>query len=252
MPTVADSSTVPLEVSIGRDSRSTTTSASSVSSTIVGAPLTMARNSSPPMRAATARSPRPARSSSADVDEHVVADAVAPGVVDRLEAVEVDVEHAGGPVLHLDLEAVEGDRPVGEARERVGLGGRHEAASVPRGPGTPARGWPADRGPPGGARSAARCSHRRKMTSTGVGSCSRARSPARTSSSGSRRPAQRSAPARGMSSQRTTTASILDDVPPRRVGVDAVASMASSTSGARIADQGAHGALVVPQRRSTV
>ena len=55
---------------------------------------------------------RQLRSAPATSTQHVVADAVAAGVVDRLEAVEVDVEHAGGAVLHLGLQAVEG-RPTG-------------------------------------------------------------------------------------------------------------------------------------------
>ena len=60
----------------------------------------------------------------ADLPEHLVAEVVAPPVVDRLEVVEVDVEQTGRlallvPELDRVAEALVEEGPVGEAGQRV-------------------------------------------------------------------------------------------------------------------------------------
>ena len=84
-------------------------------------------------------------------DQHLVAGAVAVAVVDRLEAVEVEVEHgdeAPGPV-QLAGQALEELGPVGQVRSGCRGGRRARAApgsGAARGPGPPA-GRPARRRP---------------------------------------------------------------------------------------------------------
>ena len=90
---------------------------------LVGGPSSRTANSSPPSRATVspARSaPQPPR----DRDQQLVAARVAERVVDRLEAVEVDQQHAdGGPRPRRALlglaQAVGEQRAVGEVGQRV-------------------------------------------------------------------------------------------------------------------------------------
>ena len=86
-------------------------------------------NSSPPRRATVSLAAAGSRQAPADVDEQLVAGAVAEAVVDDLEAVEVEEQHGDArPALGARQglrEPVDEERPVGQAGERVveGLAG---------------------------------------------------------------------------------------------------------------------------------
>ena len=75
-------------------------------------------NSSPPSRAAVSAVRSDAAQAIGGRDEHGVAGLVPVGVVDRLEVVEVDVEHDRVALAALErvLDAVHEQQPVGEAR----------------------------------------------------------------------------------------------------------------------------------------